>query len=107
MSDLLELGVAAAAAKIAAGEISTGEYFEAWRQAAGGDELNAYLWQIEQGNGYEVQDGPLKGIPVAGKDIFCTEGTPTTAGSRILEGERPPYTATAGRRLAAGGARAL
>ncbi len=42
--------------------------------------------------------GPLSGIPVAVKDIFCTEGAPTTAGSRILEGYRPPYTATAVRR---------
>ena len=107
MSELLELSVAAAAAKIAAGELSTDEYFEAWRAAAAGDELNAYLWQIEEGNGYEVQEGPLKGIPVAVKDIFCTEGSPTTAGSRILEGYRPPYTATAVRRLDAAGARVL
>jgi aspartyl-tRNA(Asn)/glutamyl-tRNA(Gln) amidotransferase subunit A len=107
MAELLELSVAEAAAKIAAGEISTAEYFEAWRGAAAGDDLNAYLWQIEEGNGYEVQDGPLKGIPVAVKDIFCTEGSPTTAGSRILEGYRPPYTATAVRRLDEAGARVL
>ncbi len=42
--------------------------------------------------------------PVAVKDIFCTEGVPTTAGSRILEGYRPPYTATAVRRLIEAGA---
>ncbi|HET6997219.1 MAG TPA: Asp-tRNA(Asn)/Glu-tRNA(Gln) amidotransferase subunit GatA [Solirubrobacterales bacterium] len=107
MSELLELSVAGAAAKIAAGEISAAEYFEAWREAAAGDKLNAYLWQIEDGNGYEVQDGPLKGIPVAVKDIFCTEGSPTTAGSRILEDYRPPYTATAVRKLDAAGARVL
>jgi aspartyl-tRNA(Asn)/glutamyl-tRNA(Gln) amidotransferase subunit A len=107
MSELLELSVAEAAAKIAAGEVSTGEYFDAWRAAAAGDELNAYLWQIDDGNGYEVQDGALKGIPVAVKDIFCTEGAPTTAGSRILEGYRPPYTATAVQRLDAAGARVL
>jgi aspartyl-tRNA(Asn)/glutamyl-tRNA(Gln) amidotransferase subunit A len=107
MADLLELTVAQAAAKIAAGEISPDEYFEAWRGAAAGDELNAYLWQVEDGNGYEVEDGPLKGIPVAVKDIFCTEGAPTTAGSRILEGYCPPYTATAVRRLDAAGARVL
>ncbi len=107
MSELLGLTVAEAAAKIAAGEVSTDEYFAAWRAAAAADELNAYLWQIEEGNGYEVQDGPLKGIPVAVKDIFCTEGTPTTAGSRILEGYRPPYTATSVQRLDAAGARVL
>jgi aspartyl-tRNA(Asn)/glutamyl-tRNA(Gln) amidotransferase subunit A len=107
MEELLKLTVAEAAAKIAAGEISADEYFQAWRGAAAGDELNAYLWQVEDGNGYEVEEGPLRGIPVAVKDIFCTEGSPTTAGSRILEGYRPPYTATAVRRLDAAGARVL
>jgi aspartyl-tRNA(Asn)/glutamyl-tRNA(Gln) amidotransferase subunit A len=107
MAELLELSVAEAAARIAAGEVSTGEYFEAWHAAALGDELNAYLWQVEEGNGYEVREGPLKGIPVAVKDIFCTEGSPTTAGSHILEGYLPPYTATAVRQLDAAGARVL
>src|SRR5215208_2782249 len=107
MSGLLELTVAEAAARIAAGEVSPAEYFDAWRAAAGGDELNSYLWRVEEGNGYEIQDGPLRGIPVAVKDIFCTEGSPTTAGSRILEGYCPPYTATAVRRLDAAGARVL
>ncbi len=35
--------------------------------------------------------GPLAGVPVALKDIFTQVGIPTTAGSRILEGWRPPY----------------
>ncbi len=39
MAELLELTVAEAAAKIAAGELSCEEYFEAWRGAAAGDEL--------------------------------------------------------------------
>jgi aspartyl-tRNA(Asn)/glutamyl-tRNA(Gln) amidotransferase subunit A len=107
MSELLELTVAEAAAKIASGEISAAEYHEAWQGAAAGDELNAYLCPVENAGDYEVEDGPLAGIPVAVKDIFCTEGTPTTAGSRILEGYRPPYTATAVRRLDAAGARVL
>ena len=47
--------------------------------------------------------GPAAGVPVAIKDIFCTEGVPTTAASRILEGYLPPYTATAVRKLAAAG----
>ena len=104
---MLELTVAQAAAKIASGELSAAEYFEAWKTAAAGDELNAYLWSVENSSDYEIQDGPLKGIPVAVKDIFCTEGSPTTAGSRILEGYRPPYTATAVQRLDAAGARVL
>ena len=38
--------------------------------------------------------GPLAGVPVALKDNLCTRGLPTTCGSRILEGWRPPYEAT-------------
>jgi aspartyl-tRNA(Asn)/glutamyl-tRNA(Gln) amidotransferase subunit A len=107
MAGMLELTVAEAAARIAAGELGSDEYFAAWRAAAAADDLNAYLWQIEDGEAYAVQEGSLKGIPVAVKDIFCTEGSPTTAGSRILEGYLPPYTATAVQRLDAAGARVL
>jgi aspartyl-tRNA(Asn)/glutamyl-tRNA(Gln) amidotransferase subunit A len=51
--------------------------------------------------------GPLVGVPIAIKDIFVTEGVPTTAGSRILDGYVPPYTATAVRKLVEAGARVL
>ena len=37
---------------------------------------------------------PLEGIPLAIKDLFCTEGIRTTAGSRILDGFVPPYELT-------------
>jgi len=47
---------------------------------------------------------PLCGVPMAVKDVLCTEGVETTAGSRILEGFIPPYTATAVARLEAAGA---
>ena len=43
-------------------------------------------------------------MPVAVKDLFCTEGVPSQAGSRILEGYRPPYTATVVAKLAQAGA---
>ena len=45
--------------------------------------------------------GPLAGVPVAVKDVFAQRGIPTTAGSRILEGWRPPYDATVVERLRA------
>ncbi|HEX4259907.1 MAG TPA: Asp-tRNA(Asn)/Glu-tRNA(Gln) amidotransferase subunit GatA [Acetobacteraceae bacterium] len=38
--------------------------------------------------------GPLAGIPLAIKDLFCTEGVRTTAGSRILGNFVPPYEST-------------
>jgi aspartyl-tRNA(Asn)/glutamyl-tRNA(Gln) amidotransferase subunit A len=43
--------------------------------------------------------GPLAGVPLALKDVFTTADMPTTCGSRILEGWRPPYDATITRRL--------
>src|SRR5690242_4261788 len=110
MSELIELTVAEAAARIRSGDLSADEYFDAWRTAAGGDSLNAYLWTAEDAAQADLDgtraaeddpdpERPLAGIPVAVKDIFCTQGIPTTAGSRILEGYRPPYTATAVRGL--------
>ncbi len=48
--------------------------------------------------------GPLAGVPVALKDNMCTRGIPTTCSSRILEGWRPPYTATVIERIVAAGA---
>src|SRR5262249_1044925 len=37
---------------------------------------------------------PLEGMPLAIKDLFCTEGVLTTAGSHILDGFKPPYEST-------------
>jgi len=46
----------------------------------------------------------VHGIPLAVKDVLCVEGAPATAGSRILEGFRPPYSATSVSRLLTAGA---
>ncbi|MFP5210814.1 MAG: Asp-tRNA(Asn)/Glu-tRNA(Gln) amidotransferase subunit GatA [Acidobacteriota bacterium] len=46
----------------------------------------------------------LAGIPVGVKDVLVMRGAPATAGSKILEGYRPPYDATAVARLEAAGA---
>ncbi len=48
--------------------------------------------------------GPLAGVPVAVKDIFCVSGEITTAGSKILENFRAPYSATVVRKLDEAGA---
>ncbi len=48
--------------------------------------------------------GPLAGVPVAVKDLFCVSGEVTTAGSKILENFRSPYSATVVRRLDDAGA---
>lgn len=47
---------------------------------------------------------PLAGVPVGLKDVLCTAGLPTTAGSRILAGWVPPYDATVVARLRRAGA---
>ena len=47
--------------------------------------------------------GPLAGVPLALKDILAQEGIPTTCGSKILEGWRPPYSATVVKKLRAAG----
>ena len=52
----------------------------------------------------KVEHLPLRGIPIAIKDVLTVDGMPATAGSKILEGFRPPYTATAVKRLQDAGA---
>ena len=47
--------------------------------------------------------GPLAGVPFTAKDIFCVQGTPSTAGSRILANFVAPYTATPVKRMHAAG----
>ena len=102
MTDIIALTAAQAAAAVQSGELDRRELFEAYRDRATADELNAYLWVADEAP--SENGGPLSGVPLAVKDLFCTEGVPSQAGSRILEGYRPPYTATVVRRLAQAGA---
>src|ERR1700736_2338689 len=104
MSDALDLSDAAAAAAIGAGELSADELFERYRQRAAADDLNAFTWVSEEAAPAVAPDAPLAGVPLGVKDLFCTEGIPSQAGSRILQDYRPPYTATVVERLAAAGA---
>jgi aspartyl-tRNA(Asn)/glutamyl-tRNA(Gln) amidotransferase subunit A len=103
-ADPTALTAAAAVAAIERGELGAGELFDAYREAAASDELNAYLWVAPHGPEAPAPRAPLAGVPVAVKDLFCTEGVPSQAGSRILEGYRPPYSASVVERLAVAGA---
>ena len=105
VSELIELTAAQAVERIRSGEIDQRALFDAYRERAAGDELNAFTWVAERAPAPGPDaDAPLAGVPVAVKDLFCTEGVPSQAGSRILEGYRPPYTATVVARLSEAGA---
>ena len=105
MSDprVRDLTASQALERVQAGDLDATEYGAAFDGLP--DEINAFLWARDQPS--TPGDGPLAGLSVAVKDIFCTEGVPTTAGSRILEGYRPPYTSTAVARLERAGATTL
>ena len=107
MSDLLDLTATEAVAGIEAGEVDPAELFEFYRRRAAADELNAFTWVADGPDPRVDAGGPLRGVPMGVKDLFCTEGVPSQAGSRILEGYRPPYTATAVARLRESGAPVL
>jgi aspartyl-tRNA(Asn)/glutamyl-tRNA(Gln) amidotransferase subunit A len=105
VSELTDLTAAAAAERVRAGEIDAGELFEAYRLRAGADELNAFTWVAGSPPAENDYAGaPLGGVPLAVKDLFCTTGVPSQAGSRILEGYRPPYSATVVSNLGRAGA---
>ncbi len=95
-----------------AAELTSG-YLE--RIAARNPEINAYLSVATESAQAEAEAvdaaakrgdplGPLAGVPLGIKDVIAVESMTATAGSRILEGYIPPYTATAVRRLKAAGA---
>jgi aspartyl-tRNA(Asn)/glutamyl-tRNA(Gln) amidotransferase subunit A len=102
MTELLAMTAVQQAERIRAGEVSAQEAFDFWRGRAAADDLGSYLWVAE-----EAPADPGELPPVAVKDLFCVEGVPSAAASRILEGYRPPYTATSVRNLRAAGAAVL
>ena len=104
--ELLSFTAAQLAERIAAGEASGAEAFKFYRERAASEELGAFLWVAEEAAA-TGSDGPLGGVPLAVKDLFCVEDVPSTSGSRILAGYRPPYTATAVERLVEAGAPVL
>jgi aspartyl-tRNA(Asn)/glutamyl-tRNA(Gln) amidotransferase subunit A len=103
MSAVLDLTAAEAAARVRAGELDPAELWRAYRERAAADEYNAFTWVADEAPEVD-SSGPLGGVPVAVKDLFCTAGIPSQAGSKILEGYRPPFTATAVERLTSAGA---
>ena len=105
---MIELTAAQAADLVHKGDLERGELWRFYRDRALADDLNAFTWVCE-GDDPEAIDvsGPLGGVPIGIKDLFCTEGVPSQAGSKILEGYKPPYTATSVERLMRAGAPVL
>lgn len=91
-------------ADLAAGNISSVELTQHYLHKIAASNHNAFIsvdadMSLEQAKAADQQraDGissPLLGVPIAQKDIFCIDGTPTTCGSRILKNFIAPYTAT-------------
>jgi aspartyl-tRNA(Asn)/glutamyl-tRNA(Gln) amidotransferase subunit A len=114
--ELFELTIHAAQEKLRQGEISSVELTESVleRIAAVEDKVGAFLSlqadvalamaRLADERRATGEDQPLLGIPLALKDILITQGVPTTAGSRILEGFTPPFDGTAVAKLRAAGA---
>ncbi|HSO42478.1 MAG TPA: Asp-tRNA(Asn)/Glu-tRNA(Gln) amidotransferase subunit GatA, partial [Rhodospirillales bacterium] len=64
----------------------------------------ARAWEADERRARGETRGPLDGIPIAIKDLFCTEGVLTTAASHILHNFVPPYESTVTQRLRDAGA---
>ncbi len=102
---LTDLTLAEAQAGLESGAFSSRELTEAHIEAmAAGRGLNAFITETPE-RALAMADasdarrragevGPMEGVPIAVKDLFCTDGVRTTAGSRILENFVPPYEST-------------
>jgi len=115
-ADLIRQPAAVLGDAIAAREVSAREVTKAHldRIAQVDDRVHAFLYVDTDGAlaaadavDAEIAEGirrsPLAGVPLALKDVLAMKGVPTTCGSRILEGWRPPYDATVVERLRAAG----
>ena len=109
-TDILALSAAQAAAAISAGELDAGELFASYRARAAADPYNAFLWVAPEATADAPDPAvaatdagraqPAGHVPLAVKDLFCTEGVPSQSASKILEGYLPPYSATVVKQLA-------
>jgi aspartyl-tRNA(Asn)/glutamyl-tRNA(Gln) amidotransferase subunit A len=112
MSGLTSKTAAELAALVAGGDVSAVEVAEAHLDRIGAvdDAVHAFLHvdtdgaleaakAVDAARAAGTELGPLAGVPLAMKDVVVSKGLPTTAGSKILEGWRPPYDATITRRI--------
>ena len=114
-SGATDLTIAGARDALAKGELSARELTEAHVAAVeAARPLNAFITETPEqaldmaaasdARRRRGEAGVLEGIPLAIKDLFCTEGVLTTAGSHILDGFKPSYESTVGAKLWQSGA---
>ncbi|MEQ9487573.1 MAG: Asp-tRNA(Asn)/Glu-tRNA(Gln) amidotransferase subunit GatA [Alphaproteobacteria bacterium] len=110
MSDLLSLSLTEARDKLASRDISAVELATAYNDAvAAARHLNAFIVEtpeqaLEMAKASDARiatgdAGAMEGLPIGMKDLFCTNGVQTTAGSHILEGFKPEYESTVSAKL--------
>ena len=116
MSDLTKLTLKAAVDGLKARDFSSEEITRAFvtNIEAANPALNAYVVQttdkaLDMARASDArlakgEGGPLEGAPLGIKDLFCTDGVQTTAGSNMLKGFIPPYESTVTANLWADGA---
>jgi aspartyl-tRNA(Asn)/glutamyl-tRNA(Gln) amidotransferase subunit A len=115
MSDLTKLSIAEAREMLHAKKVSAKELTEAHlKEVEAARPLNAFVTEtpakaLEQAAAADIAlasgDAPsMTGIPIAMKDVFCTKGIQTTAGSQILKGFVPTYESTVSTNLFKNGA---
>jgi aspartyl-tRNA(Asn)/glutamyl-tRNA(Gln) amidotransferase subunit A len=110
--ELTRMSAAGLAAAIAGGEVSALEVTDAHLARIGevdgsvhaflhvaADEARRAARAVDERRAAGEPLGPLAGVPLALKDLFTTTDMPTTCGSAILNGWRPPYDATITQRL--------
>ena len=110
MTDLTDLTIVDALAGLDKGDFTSVELTEAHITAMEANRhLNAYIVEtpdlaLEQAKASDTrraqgQVGLLEGIPMAMKDLYCTQGVQTTAASKILEGFVPQYESTVSQKM--------
>ncbi|MGJ8617238.1 MAG: Asp-tRNA(Asn)/Glu-tRNA(Gln) amidotransferase subunit GatA [Sulfitobacter sp.] len=115
MSDLNKLGLAEARDALRSGETTSKALTEACLTAINGaGVLNAFVHHtpeiaMDQAAAADARiaagDAPaMCGLPIGIKDLFCTKGVPSQAGSRILQGFLPQYESTVSQNLSDAGA---
>lgn len=118
MTDLIDLTIAQAREGLDKGEYSARALAEAHiAEMEAGTSLGAFITPtadlaLSQADAADqrIKAGDaagMTGIPIAMKDLFCTEGVQTTAASKILEGFTPQYESTVSANLKAAGAVSL